>query len=58
MDGDGDFVFAGFGHLEEGTGIRLVNTEFTICCGDIIADFFIAFESPAAVFYGYITIVR
>ena len=58
MDGDGDLVFAGFGHLEEGTGIRLVNPEVTIRCGDIIADCFITREFPAAVFYGYITIVR
>ena len=58
MDGDGNLVFAGFGHLEVRIGIRLINTEFTICCGDIIADCFITREFPAAVFYGYITIVR
>ena len=44
MDGDGDLVFAGFGHLEVGTGIRLVNTEFTVFTGDIIADFVIIQE--------------
>ncbi len=57
-DGDGDLVFAGFGHLEEGTGIWLVNTEFTVFTGDIIADCFIIREFPTIIFDDNFTIKR
>ena len=44
MDGDGDLVFAGFGHLEVGTGIRRDRSESFAFTGDIIADFVIIQE--------------